>query len=211
MQFDNLDFYKFLLAILIGGAIGIEREFRSKSAGFRTIILITIGSTLFSMLSLKIVPNCDVDRIPANLVVGIGFLGAGVIFKEENRIVGLTTASTIWTAAALGLCIGVGYWAIALYVAGLVLVVLIFLPAIERWIDYANQNKIYRITCHYHHETLHYYEELFQKYHLKAYSVKQSIVNGDIIGTWNVRGTRNNHQRLIHELLTDKNILQFDF
>ena len=144
-------------------------------------------------------------------LITIGFLGAGVIFKEENRIVGLTTASTIWTAAALGLCIGVGYWAIALYVAGLVLVVLIFLPAIERWIDYANQNKIYRITRPYHHETLHYYEELFQKYHLKAFSVKQSIVNGDIVGTWNVRGTRNNHKLLVNELLNDANITQFDF
>src|SRR5262245_6858513 len=134
MTLDTADVNKLLLALLLGGDIGIEREFRGKSAGFRTIILITMGSTLFSILSLRIVESCDVDRIAANLVVGIGFLGAGVIFKEENRILGLTTASTIWVSAALGLCIGVGYWPVAITVAAMVIVVLTFLPKIERLI-----------------------------------------------------------------------------
>jgi putative Mg2+ transporter-C (MgtC) family protein len=211
VDFEISDLYKFLLAVAIGGAIGLEREFRGKSAGFRTIILITIGSTLFSLLSLRIVNGCDVDRIPANLVVGIGFLGAGVIFKEENRILGLTTASTIWTSAALGLGIGLGYWMISLYAAMIVLIVLIFLPLIERWIDYANQVRTYKITCAYENETLQRYEEIFKNYHLKAYAIKQSIYDSSISGSWIVRGSRANHRNLLLQLLADKNIKQLDF
>jgi len=208
---DSGDVNKLLLALVLGGAVGLEREFRGKSAGFRTIILITLGSTLFSMLSLKIVDSCDVDRIAANLVVGIGFLGAGVIFKEENRILGLTTASTIWVSAALGLCIGVGYWPLAITVAGMVIIVLTFLPKIERWIDLANQNRNYRIVCRYQNETLQRYEKLFRHHRLKAYSLKQSIVNDEIIGTWNVTGPRKGHERLLEELLHDSEIRQLDF
>ena len=76
---------KLLLALLLGGAIGIERELRSKSAGFRTIILICLGATLFTILS-KYIGAASPDRIASNVVVGIGFIGAGVIFRSEKGI-----------------------------------------------------------------------------------------------------------------------------
>ena len=88
------------LVILVGGLIGAEREFRSKSAGFRTMILICLGSYLFTMFS-KFMSDTSPDRIASNIVTGIGFLGAGVIFKSDNRINGITTAATIWAVAAL--------------------------------------------------------------------------------------------------------------
>ncbi|HSH66426.1 MAG TPA: MgtC/SapB family protein [Bacteroidia bacterium] len=90
-----------LIAILIGGIIGIEREYSNKSAGFRTMILICVGATLFTILSEKISTTND-DRIAANIITGIGFIGAGVVFKEGFTVTGLTTAASIWVTAALG-------------------------------------------------------------------------------------------------------------
>src|SRR5215208_8052833 len=95
------------LVILVGGLIGMEREYRSKSAGFRTMILICLGSFLFTTFS-KFMSDASPDRIASNIVTGIGFLGAGVIFKSENRVNGITTAAAIWAVAALGMGIADG-------------------------------------------------------------------------------------------------------
>lgn len=208
---DLPDLYKLLLAVLVGGVIGLEREFRGKAAGFRTIILITVGSTLFSIFSIKLVNGCDVDRVAANLVVGIGFLGAGAIFREENRISGLTTASTIWVSAALGLGIGTGYWATSIEAAGIVLFVLMFLPYFERLIDYAVQFRIYRIVCSYTEDSIATYERLFKDHNLRAQNIRKTISDGNISMRWMVKGRRKNHERLTTHLLKDKNIKQLDF
>ena len=90
------------LAILIGGLIGAEREYRDKAAGFRTLIFITLGSTLFTMFSARLGGPEDPVRIAANIVTGIGFLGAGTILRGEHGVTGLTTAAAIWLSAALG-------------------------------------------------------------------------------------------------------------
>src|SRR5574342_200803 len=96
------------MAVLVGGVIGAEREFQDKAAGFRTIILITLGSTLFTIFSVSMDPGFTRTRIAANIVTGIGFLGAGAMIREGGRIAGLTTAATIWLSAALGMGIGAG-------------------------------------------------------------------------------------------------------
>jgi len=211
MNFDLTDLHKLLLAVLIGGVIGLEREFRGKAAGFRTIILITVGSTLFTIFSLKLVQGADVDRVAANLVVGIGFLGAGTIFKDENRIQGLTTASTIWASAALGLGIGAGYWGVTIEASVIILFVLMFLPYIERFIDYAVQVRTYRIVCTYTESLLENYEAIFKEYHLRAYSIKRTITDGNISASWTLTGRQKNHRKLISQLLKDRNIKQLDF
>ena len=104
----NLEIYQLLLALLIGAIIGTEREYRSKSAGLRTMIMVSLASCLFTMLSLRIGVE-NPDRLAANILTGLGFLGAGVIFKDDNRISGITTATTIWMVAALGMAVGAGY------------------------------------------------------------------------------------------------------
>src|SRR5215211_7630780 len=103
--------FRVFLVIMVGGIIGAEREFRSKSAGFRTMILICLGSFLFTIFSIHITQSSP-DRIASNIVTGIGFLGAGVIFKSDNRINGITTAATIWANAALGMGIAGGYYSL---------------------------------------------------------------------------------------------------
>ena len=97
MDFIPIEIRQILLAAVLGAFIGAEREYRNKSAGFRTVILITVGSAIITILSIHIGGN-NPDRIAANIVQGIGFLGAGAIFRDENRVSGLTTAATIWAA-----------------------------------------------------------------------------------------------------------------
>ena len=98
-----------LMAVLLGGAIGLERELRGKAAGLRTNILICLGATLFTHLSIHIAGDGgDPGRIAAQVVTGIGFLGAGTILHGRGSVTGLTTAATIWLVAAIGVAIGVG-------------------------------------------------------------------------------------------------------
>lgn len=107
---------KLIISIVIGLVIGGEREYRNKSAGLRTLILICLGSTIFTILSGKIGDDASgASRVAANIVTGIGFLGAGAIMREGLTITGLTTASTIWVGAALGMAVGAGEYKLAIY------------------------------------------------------------------------------------------------
>src|ERR1700760_4848757 len=92
---------RLFLSLLFGAVIGFEREYRSKAAGFRTITMITVGSTLFTINSYMLGAPGNPDRIASNIITGIGFIGAGVIFKDGFSVSGLTTASTIWASAAI--------------------------------------------------------------------------------------------------------------
>ncbi|MBA3855034.1 MAG: hypothetical protein C0503_11500 [Gemmatimonas sp.] len=125
---------KLLIAILAGGAIGLERELRRKPAGLRTNILICLGSALLMDLSMRIAGNHagDPGRIAAQVVTGIGFLGAGTILHTRGTITGLTSAATIWVVAAIGLTVGAGYLFEALGATITVMAVLEGLGWIER-------------------------------------------------------------------------------
>jgi len=131
---------KLLLATLLGGAIGIERELAGKPAGLRTNILICLGAALFTQLSVDIAkigfspdghPYGDTTRIAAQIVSGIGFLGAGAILHGGGAIVGLTTAATIWVVAAIGAAVGAGEYVDALGATALIMVVLVGLRPVE--------------------------------------------------------------------------------
>ena len=103
------DVYKVLFSLLAGVVLGLEREMKDKSAGLKTITIICLGSTLFTLMSYKFAgDDGDPTRIASYIVSGIGFLGAGVIFKEGFNVHGLTTAGIIWMAAAIGMSIGFG-------------------------------------------------------------------------------------------------------
>lgn len=106
-QIDDL--YKALIALTAGVVLGLERELKDKAAGLKTISLITLGSALFAIISFNIgQPNNEATRIASYIVSGIGFLGAGVIFKDGVNVSGLTTASVIWISSAIGMAIGFG-------------------------------------------------------------------------------------------------------
>ena len=128
---------RLLLAASVGGLLGAEREMRRKSAGFRTNILIAIGSTLFTVMSIDLAASVGGDRtrIAAQIVTGIGFLGAGAIMRTGSGVRGLTTAAMIWVNAAIGVAVGGGEYHVAIITTGVTLFVLILLNPVERWID----------------------------------------------------------------------------
>lgn len=206
----NILIIRILLAVLAGGIIGAEREYRNKSAGFRTMILIAAGSCLFTIFSLSI-GNGSPDRIASNIVTGIGFIGAGVIFKADDRIKGLTTAASIWLVAALGMGIGAGYYLLSFIGCGVSLIVLVSFVLLEGWIDKANQIRVYKIVCDFKTGQLVQYEKLFLHHHLKFKRSKRSRNGSDITGTWIVQGKEKYHDTFINEILNDEQVKIFEF
>jgi putative Mg2+ transporter-C (MgtC) family protein len=128
---------RLLLAAVLGGALGFERELRQKSAGLRTNMLIAIGSALFTLMSYELADAAGADpgRVAAQIVTGIGFLGAGAIIRRDGDIHGLTTAATIWVNAAVGVAAGGGEFHLALIATAVTLGVLLLLHPLESIID----------------------------------------------------------------------------
>lgn len=118
-----------LLSLLLGGAIGFEREVRNKPAGLRTHMLVAVGTTLFTLASIYGFRggSTDTGRVAAQIVSGIGFLGAGTIFRSGTEVRGLTTAATVWTSAAVGMLVAVSMYWLAISSTVIAVVVLRFL------------------------------------------------------------------------------------
>lgn len=125
---------RLVLAAFLGAIIGYERERRGRSAGLRTFATVSLGSCLFSIISYLVVPQGnETTRIAAQVVTGIGFLGAGVILHSKRHISGLTTAATLWAAAAVGMAVGFGLYGLAIVTTGLLIILLLlrFVPGLE--------------------------------------------------------------------------------
>ena len=128
------------LAAGLGAALGLEREMRQKPAGLRTNMLIAVGSALFSLISVQLAgQGGTADRIAANIVTGVGFLGGGAILRSGREVLGMTTAATIWVNAAIGMAAGFGESTLAISATGITLMVLGVLPPIERYFDRRTQ------------------------------------------------------------------------
>jgi putative Mg2+ transporter-C (MgtC) family protein len=203
------DVGKLVLAIVIGSVIGAEREYRDKSAGFRTLVFICVGAALFTMFSLKIDPEDNPARIAAQIVSGVGFLGAGAILRDHRRVVGLTTAAMIWLTAALGMGVGSGNYLLSGVGAGLILIVLWIFPYIEQWIDSLSGTEHYEVVCAH---TPGRYEELLnqaQQAQLQLISSKCNKANKNLIITMVLKGSPKRQATLSAQLLNDPNILEF--
>jgi len=132
----NTIIFRLVLITLLAGAVGLERGYHKKPAGFRTNILVGIGSALFTILSANFPGTgaLDASRIASQIVIGIGFLGAGTIIHAERAVYGLTTAATLWVVAALGMAIGAGFYREAIVAFILIMVVLLLFRWLENWI-----------------------------------------------------------------------------
>ncbi|MDP8259558.1 MAG: MgtC/SapB family protein [Candidatus Gygaella obscura] len=135
---DKQIIIRLVLALVFSGVIGIEREVKHKNAGFRTHILVGLGSCLMMLTSLHIfdiyIGRVGVDpmRLASGVITGIGFLGAGAIIRYGEAVRGLTTAATIWIVAGIGIALGCGFYKGALYTTGLTLFALFILSRFER-------------------------------------------------------------------------------
>jgi putative Mg2+ transporter-C (MgtC) family protein len=131
---------RLLLAAALGAVIGFERELRQKEAGLRTNMLITMGTALFTIMSMELAagPGDDQTRVASQIVTGIGFLGGGAILHEKGNVKGLTTAATIWMNAAIGIAAGTGRYGLAIVATIITLLTLTALFPFERWLAKRN-------------------------------------------------------------------------
>ncbi|MES2130959.1 MAG: MgtC/SapB family protein [Bacteroidota bacterium] len=203
--FASEDLLLIFLSIVIGLIIGAEREYKNKTAGLRTLMLVSVGSCTFTILSIKI-GVANPDRLAANIITGIGFLGAGAIFKDENKINGVTTACTIWVTASLGMCIGSGHIYLGLLSTAIVLFVLWNLVALERWIDKAHKIRTYKITTTYEADTISRFEKIFAGFNLKSSKLLQAKTDEKITINWRIAGNKKQHDKLAAFLLDDVSI-----
>jgi putative Mg2+ transporter-C (MgtC) family protein len=135
------------LAAALGGIIGLEREFRHKAAGLRTNMLICLGSALFTILSAQMADKFGGDnvRIASQIIPGIGFIGAGAILRERGSVTGLTTAATIFVAAAVGMAAGAGFYVTAVFATAVILMALIPLGQLERRFEHKHLSINYEV------------------------------------------------------------------
>lgn len=201
MEIVPQDVLKLLLAILVGGLIGAEREFRDKSAGFRTIIFITIGSTLFTIFSKTIGVNNDPGRIAANIVTGIGFLGAGAIMREGGRVAGLTTAATIWLAASLGMGIGTGSYLLVGVSTLLILAVLWLFPVFEHWIDNIRETRAYEVVVPLGSDMADALPAICQRHGVRILTQTEHKAGENILLLLSSIGKPASHKGLVKELM----------
>jgi len=123
---------KLLLSAFLSSLLGIEREYHHKPAGVRTHILVGVGATMLTILSYQAFPRADPARVASYIIAGIGFIGAGTIFKEENKIIGLTTAASLWLTSAIGMAVGVGFYDLAISGTVIGLLTLLLRPIIDK-------------------------------------------------------------------------------
>jgi putative Mg2+ transporter-C (MgtC) family protein len=202
---------KLLLAVLVGGLIGAEREFRHRSAGFRTIIFICVGSTLFTMFSLRLGGEVSPVRIAAHMVTGVGFLCAGVVLEDKARIVGLTTASTIWFTAAMGMGIGGGQYRIIAAALVAAMIILWAFPRVEEWIYNARARRVYQIICEINRDRLKEMENVFQDCGLRVKGHKLEKREDEMVCIIDAYGTPDNHERVMEKLLNEPGIKRFNY
>lgn len=143
MEISINDVVAIILAAVFGAVIGLEREYKQKAAGLRTNVLICIGAAVFTIISKKIgiEDGLSQTRIAAQIVTGVGFLGAGAIIRDRGGIMGLTTAATIWLVASIGMGCGAGYYALALATTAIMIIVLLGLGRLERSIGIGRSRK----------------------------------------------------------------------
>jgi putative Mg2+ transporter-C (MgtC) family protein len=210
---ENLseDIIKLLVALAMGAVIGTEREYRTKAAGFRTVILIMVGSTLFTIISGIMGGHNDPARVASNIVTGIGFIGAGAIFKEGTFVKGLTTAAVIWISAAIGMSIGIGQYEFAFISLVIVMAVLLGFTWFQNIIDKSNVNKAYKITMIGNNiKKMDELNTLIAGFKLNARCVAQ-VKRSDVMElTYSIQGPEKKHDDLTKEFYSNSLVHTFE-
>lgn len=194
------DILKIGVAFICGSLLGIEREYRDKPAGLRTIILITVGAALFALLNTSF-ETASPDRIASNIVTGVGFIGAGVIFKEGLNVKGLTSAATIWVAAAIGMAVGLGNYWMAFVTLFFTLITLVTLSKLEKSIDSKKEALDYEITFEKGQLTIEALEAMFTKNALRFSRTKVGAKGNAIITQYHIVLTKTQSENMLNIFL----------
>jgi putative Mg2+ transporter-C (MgtC) family protein len=202
---------KLAVSLIIGCIIGGEREYRNKSAGLRTIILICLGSTLFTILSAKIGDATGASRVAANIVTGIGFLGAGAIMRSGLTVSGMTTASTIWVAAALGMSVGAGEFAIAFYAMVFAIIVLTVFAYLQKVLSMLNRTIELHLTFEPGKYEIERVEQAMRKLDLRFTRVKEFRKDNAVLFQYEVVGKPTRIQQFASQLNKIDSIKSFGY
>ena len=195
-----------LVSVLCGGLLGIEREYLNKSAGLRTIVLICLGSTIFTMVSQRV--GGSEDRIAANIITGIGFIGAGVIFKENFNVRGLTSAAVIWISSAIGMVIGIREFYLAYILTFIVLIVLSGFAQLEGLMDFINHKRTYHITFQDDKLTnIELVMDMARDEKLKASIKHLSKTDSRLLVNFEIKGNKKHFQVLTEKFIAKPEIL----
>jgi putative Mg2+ transporter-C (MgtC) family protein len=190
------------LATLLGGAIGLERELSGKPAGLRTNILICMGSVIFTQLSFTMATGtADPTRVAAQIVTGVGFIGAGTILHARGTVVGLTSAATIWVVAGIGVALGAGHYLEAVGSTVFVLVVLQGMRWVEGLIE--RRSTVTRLTIHARPEpaVVEELESVVRRAGLDIVRQSHRRENTDLVVDYELRGAKRLHDQALIALL----------
>ncbi|HYK81972.1 MAG TPA: MgtC/SapB family protein [Gemmatimonadales bacterium] len=195
-------FLQLCLATLFGGAIGLERELTGKPAGLRTNILICIGSALYTKLSITMASgNADPTRVAAQIVTGVGFIGAGTILHARGAVVGLTSAATIWVVAAIGVALGAAFYWEAVGTTLLVLVVLQGLGRVERFVGRQSAQGKLSVHANPDPSVLEQLEEVIGRSGLVIERQASRRETVDLVIDYTLRGPKRLHDQVLIALL----------
>ena len=196
------------LATLLGGAIGLERELGGKPAGLRTNILICIGSVLYTHLSLAMLagPNgiptgTDTTRVAAQIVTGVGFIGAGTILHARGAVVGLTSAATIWVVAAIGIALGSGYYLEGVGTTLAVIIVLAGLGRVEKIVQSHSMQSTISVHARPGPTVVEDLETLVRRTGLAVLTVSNRQENVDLVIDFELRGSKRLYDQAVVTLL----------
>lgn len=199
------DLIKIGLSIVFGGVLGLERQYKHKTAGFRTVILICLGSALFTLVAQKGGTN-----VSANVITGIGFIGAGVIFKDGFTVTGLTTAAVIWISAAIGVATGTGDYTLSLVATVLTIVILSVFSRFEDYLNKVHSKKTFFlvfINANYDH--IKTFESMAQENQLTSERISISKKDNNLQALMEVTGHRDNISNLNEQLAVSLFIKSF--
>ena len=201
------------VALALGAIIGMERELSDKAAGLRTNILICIGSCLFMIVSKNFtgILNADPTRIAAQIVTGIGFIGAGAIMHQGEQVSGLTTAATIWVVAAIGMAVGVRDYSIGAAATVLTLLVQVLFPRLDAYVDELRQRHTFKISSDLNDDGLEQIKTIFRDSDVKVLRRKLMKKGGLYYSEWYVSGPRLEQKNVVRLLLNNPNVRELTY
>jgi len=204
-----------LLAAFLGAVIGLDREYRGKSAGFRTLMLVSLGAAIFAQVSMKMAlldpyQKSDVTRVASTVVTGIGFLGAGIIFRSGQDVKGLTTATTTWISAAIGMAAGIGSFMLAVAGTVIILITLFLLHYVEDMVANMMHTEKYKISWKADLNEMLRLEDYFESRTFDLKQVKLSKQNDLIVAEWTVRASKKSHELVVEKMIRDHRIIALE-
>jgi putative Mg2+ transporter-C (MgtC) family protein len=213
METLHSDLFRLFLSFALGMAVGLEREISDKPAGLRTNVLICLGATIFTIMSRHWpgVGGTMDAHIAAQIVSGIGFLGAGAIMREGEHVTGLTTAATIWVMASIGMAVGFGYFALAAVATAATLIVQVVLARMDELVDQLRRRYTFRVVSSPDERSIHAIERILRTNGIRVMHQKVMKRNNLYHSEWATSGPTDRQARVAHELLQSEQVMEVTF